>query len=217
MRWWETNVGGAARGKIIGMLRRGERSVEELADALSVTDNAVRAHLQALEAAGVVRQARVRRAGTVGKPATMYEIAREAEPLLSAAYAPVLRALLEALESRLESAELDDLFRDVGRRLGNEIVPRPRTSSHAEPKLEARVRAAAGVLSALGGELEVQRSAESLTIRGFACPLSDAVRTQPMVCHAIEELVSGIVGVPVREGCEREGSARCCFSIARAE
>jgi predicted ArsR family transcriptional regulator len=208
-------VGGPARGRIIGLLRRGERSVEDLAAALGVTDNAVRVHLHALEAAGIVRQARVRRAGTVGKPATMYDIVPDAEPIFSSAYAPVLRALLESLESRLDAAELEDVFRDVGRRIAN-AHGSTRDAVGAERGLEARVRDAASVLSALGGELDVERTTDSLTIRGFACSLSDAVRVQPKVCRAIEELVSGITGVPVHECCEREGSPRCCFTIARA-
>src|SRR5438045_907114 len=87
MRWWESSIGGPARGRIIGLLRRESRRVEELAASLRVTDNAVRAHLQALERAGLVRSAGVRRTGNAGKPATLYEIVPEAEPLFSSAYA----------------------------------------------------------------------------------------------------------------------------------
>src|SRR5581483_3655054 len=122
MRWWETSVGGAVRGRIIGLLRRKERSVEELAAELGVTDNAVRAQLQSLEREGVVHQARVRRDGTVGKPATMYAIPASAESMFSSAYAPVLKALLESLETRLTARQLDSLFRDVGRRLAESVA-----------------------------------------------------------------------------------------------
>src|SRR3712207_8581849 len=45
------------RGQIVALLRRGTRTVEELAAALGLTDNAVRAHLAALERDGLVRQA----------------------------------------------------------------------------------------------------------------------------------------------------------------
>src|SRR5438105_9527323 len=97
MRWWESSVGGKVRGRIIALLRRGERSVEELAEALDVTDNAVRAQLQPLEREGLVRATGVRKTGSAGKPARMYGVAPEAEQLLSVAYAPVLRGLLESL------------------------------------------------------------------------------------------------------------------------
>jgi predicted ArsR family transcriptional regulator len=217
MRWWETSVGGRARGRIIALLRRRPHSVEELAADLDVTDNAVRAHVQALERADIVRAAGVRRAGTVGKPATMYEINDEAESLLSSAYAPVLRELLTALSDRLAPAALDDLFRDVGRRLAQANGVAPGQPAPANPKqLDTRVRAAAALLEALGSEVEVERTKDSYFVRGFACPISSAVAVQPKVCHAVEELVAGVVGVAVTECCDRTGRARCCFEIDRS-
>lgn len=212
MRWWETSIGGAVRGRIIGLLRRGERSVEELASDLGVTDNAVRAQLQTLERNGVVHQARVRREGTVGKPAVMYAIAPDAESLFSTAYAPVLKALLVSLEDRLDGAELDAVFRDAGRRLADEMAT---TEGRAPKQLEGRVRTAAAILSALGAEIDVERASDGYLLRGFACPLSDAVRAQPKVCHAIEELVAGVTGAQVRECCDRAGHAKCRFEVRR--
>jgi predicted ArsR family transcriptional regulator len=143
MRWWETSIGGAVRGRIIALLRRSERSVEELASELDVTDNAVRAQLQGLERHGVVHQARIRREGTVGKPAVMYGIAPDAESLFSSAYAPVLKALLVSLEERLDGPELDAVFRDAGRRLAEEMtrlacVPRRRFSRRLAPRSMSR-------------------------------------------------------------------------------
>jgi predicted ArsR family transcriptional regulator len=213
MRWWETSIGGAARGRIIRLLRRGEASVEELAAALEVTDNAVRAQLQILEREGVVRQARVRRTGGVGKPATMYEIAPEVEPLLSTAYAPMLRALLESLETRLSPQAFGALLRDAGSRLAASAAGEAQGESGARTSLESRVRAAAAVLTALGADVEVEREGNGYLIRGSACPLSDAVRAQPKTCRAVEALVSEVVGAPVRECCERGDVVRCRFAV----
>jgi predicted ArsR family transcriptional regulator len=213
MRWWETSIGGTVRGRIIALLRRGERSVEELASELEVTDNAVRAQLQTLERHGVVHQARIRREGTVGKPATMYAIAPEAEPLFSSAYAPLLAALLASLEQRLDSRELDAVFRDAGRRLAGELSVEEHGSSK---QLESRVRSAAAVLASLGAEIDVERaSGGGYVLRGHACPLSAAVRSQPKVCHAIEELVAGVTGATVTECCDRNGHAKCRFEVRR--
>lgn len=208
MRWWESSVGGAARGRIIGMLRRRPQSIEEIATELEVTDNAVRAHVQTLEREGLVRASGVRREGTVGKPATLFAIAPEAEPLFSTAYAPVLQALVAALGERMDDEELHALFRDVGRKL----VPQA-SQGKGQPTLDQRVKAAATLLEALGGELEVTKTREGYALRGFACPLSAAVRVQPSVCLAVQELVSGIVQLPVRECCERGESSRCCFVV----
>ena len=75
MRWWERQIGGSARGRIIALLRRGASTVEELAAELGVTDNAVRAHLQLLEREGLVRATGSRQGPGAGKPATTYELA----------------------------------------------------------------------------------------------------------------------------------------------
>jgi predicted ArsR family transcriptional regulator len=219
MRWWERSIGGRVRGRIIALLRRGERTVEEIARSLGVTDNAVRAHLTSLERDGMIHQPRQRHTGGAGKPAALYSIAPSAEPLLSTAYAPVLLALLVALEQRLSDAELDAVFRDVGRRLssgpdGAVGKKRPQKS------LESRVNDAARLLTGLGGEIDVERTPDAFILRGHACPLSDAVRAQPRICHAVTQLVSETAGVTVKECCTRSseagGAVRCCFEVKRS-
>jgi predicted ArsR family transcriptional regulator len=212
MRWWETTIGGAMRGRIIALLRRGEKTVDELAAELEVTDNGVRSHLTVLEGAGVVEQFTVRRTGTPGKPATVYRIARDAEPHLSAAYAPILEALLVALEHRLDTKELDALFREVGRKLAEDQESAPKSAS-----LAARARLAAALLGELGAEIDVENTENGFVLRGHACPVASAVRVQPGVCRAMEELVAGVTGAEVAECCDRsDGNARCRFAIRRS-
>jgi predicted ArsR family transcriptional regulator len=205
MRWWERQIGGPTRGRIIALLRRGRATVEEIAAALRVTDNAVRPQLQLLEQEGIVHATGTRQGAGAGKPATTYEISPTAEPALSTAYAPVLTTLLDVLAQRMSREELDGLLREVGRRMGP-----------TDPKkgaLDTRVRAAAALLSALGGELDVERTPTGFLLRGYACPLAAAVRAEPNACHAVEELVSAVVGMPVRECCDRTRGARCRFEV----
>ncbi|MEO6527996.1 MAG: ArsR family transcriptional regulator [Gemmatimonadaceae bacterium] len=205
MRWWERQIGGPTRGRIIALLRRGRTTVEEIAAALRVTDNAVRPQLQMLEREGIVRAMGTRSGIGAGKPATTYEIVPAAESALSSAYAPVLTALLSALADRMPPEELDELLRDAGRRVG------PDASEGRS--LDTRVRSAAALLCSLGGELDVERTPTGYLLRGFACPLSAAVRTLPNACHAVEELVASVVGMPVRECCDRTRTPRCRFEV----
>ncbi len=206
MRWWEQQIGGATRGRVIALLRRGVSTVEELAGAIGLTDNAVRAQIQTLEQAGIVHATGTRQGSGAGKPATVYRIDPLAEPALSSAYAPVLVALLESLGERLTPDVLDDALRDAGRRLASAEPFRGRS-------LEARVRSAAALLTALGAEMDVERTHNGFRLQGYACPLSAAVRAQPRACHAVQELVAAVVGVPVRECCDRGESARCRFDV----
>jgi predicted ArsR family transcriptional regulator len=205
MRWWEQQIGGAAKGRLISILRRGRRTVDELAASTGVTDNAVRAQLQLLEGAGVVRVAGTRQGEGPGKPATLYEIAPNAEATLSSAYAPVLAALVDAIAERLGHAALRDLMREAGQRL--------ESSPRAKGSLESRVEAAAALLTELGAEVEVQRRSDGWRIQGYACPLSVAVRAQSDSCRVVEELVRNVTGGSVTECCDRTEGARCRFDV----
>ncbi len=156
-------------------------------------------------------QTRVRREGSVGKPATLYAIARDADATLSAAYAPILTALVSALRDRVPRRDLDALYRDAGRRLAASQSP------SGARGLEARVRDAAALLASLGAELDVARAEDGFVLQGHACPLSDAVRADPSVCHAIRELVAGVTGDSVRECCIHDGeSPKCRLEIRRS-
>jgi len=79
------------------------------------------------------------------------------------------------------------------------------------------------VLTALGAEMDIEHGERSFTLQGYACPLSDAVRIQPRLCRAMEELVAGLTGAEVCERCantpeSRDGHPpRCCFEIRPPE
>lgn len=200
---------GPTRGQVIALLRRGPMTVDELASAIGVTDNAVRLHLTALERDGVVRAEGVRREGSVGKPATLYAITPDAQVAFSKAYEPVLSTLLVSLAGRLSGRELTDLLRDVGRQLGS-------TATSNKDTLEQRVAAAAALLESLGAETEVEPApgtAGGYVVRGFACPLSRSVAQCPPLCSAVEELVAGVTRAKVQERCDRSGLPRCSFLV----
>ena len=105
----------STRGRVTTLLRNGDRTVEELAQALGLTDNAVRAHVATLERDGLVQQAGVRR-GT-SKPACAYVLTPAAERLFPKAYGTLLRMLLDVLAERLPASPVDDALREVGHRV----------------------------------------------------------------------------------------------------
>jgi predicted ArsR family transcriptional regulator len=195
------------RGQILDLLRCGPRTVEELATALGLTDNAVRAHLATLERDGLVRQAGVRRGPGAGKPATLYEIPLETEVSLSRAYPPVLSALLEELVARLTPEQTATILDGVGRRLAEPLLP-PAGASRS-----ARIHAAVSVLNALGGAAELVERAGRVVIEGCGCPLSATVARRPETCRAVETLVGEIVGTEVRQRCRHGDRPSCCFEI----
>src|SRR5258708_15451811 len=122
------------RGNIVTLLRRASRTVDELAQALDLTDNAVRAQLAALERDGLVQQSGSRKSSS--KPASVYTLTAAAEDLFSKAYGPVLRQLLEELTERMPAEEVDEVLRSTGRRLAAQW-PLPRGELHT--RVEAPV------------------------------------------------------------------------------
>jgi predicted ArsR family transcriptional regulator len=200
----------STRGRIVALLRAGPRTVDELAESLGLTDNAVRPHLLGLERDGMVVSAGVRRGAGAGKPAALYELHVDAETSLSRAYAPVLSALLEVLHEELPEREARRVLRETGKRLAAAVGGR------APGDLQARARAAAAVLTALGGDVTVEDRRGGATIRGTACPLASAVSRNPHVCHAVETLVGEVAGAKASECCDRSARPRCCFELRPA-
>lgn len=214
----ETNPG-SARDRILTLLRRADCTVNQLAAELGVTDNAIRPHLEALEAAGLVTRTDVLRKG-VGKPANVYALTAAGDESFAKAYAPVLRALLGAMAERLEPGEEDAILRDAGRRAAGVGVVAEAGAGAAEPGSDLRARAdlAVAMLGALGGDAEVtteegEQGTGKLWIRSSGCPLASVVCEHPEACQLAEALISQVVGTTVREHCDRTGRPRCCFEI----
>lgn len=203
---WSERFWGSTRGRIILLLRRGSRTVNELATALGLTDNAVRTHLTTLERDGLVRPSGTR-AG-LRKPNIIYDLTPDAEHLFPRVYGPLIHHLLDVLKERVPPEELEEILRAVGRRMA--AVYRP-TAQADEPS--DRVGQAITVLGELGGLAELERSDGKLVIRSFDCPLAVAVAGHPEVCRLVETLLADIIGLPVHQHCRREPTLQCYFKI----
>ena len=202
---WKDRVLGSTRGRIIALLRRGPRTVNELADDLSLTDNAIRTHLAALERDGLAAFAGVRRG--VGKPAHLFALTDDAETLFPRAYGVVLRTVLDVVRRSRPAGEVDLLVAEVGRRLAE---PFARAGGDARSRAEAAV----AVLAEIGGVAEARVDGELVSIRGFGCPLREAVDDHPDVCRIAAALLTEVVGYEVTECCDRGEAPSCRFTFA---
>ena len=210
--YWDLRFFQSTRGQIVTMLRRSKSTVEDLARALDLSDNGVRAHLAILERDGIVLQrGSLRRTGSGGgKPAYVYELTQEGEDLFAKAYEPTLGRLLDVLCERLGLEESEALLRSVGRRLAEEHDSRRVDGVHA------RLEMAVEVLNELGGLAELEEQDGTLVIRGYSCPLGGVTPEHPEVCRMAEALVAEVAGVSVQEHCERGERPRCRFEVASA-
>lgn len=198
----------STRGQIVTLLRRGRRTVDELAGELGLTDNAVRAHLAALERDHLARQAEPRR-GT-GKPAFTYELTPDADRLFPNAYGLLLQQFLDVLGEHVPREVVAAALRETGRRVASErgAVGGP---------LPQRVESALAVFGDLGGLADAEPSGSGFWIHGLRCPLAAAVSGTPDTCLLAEALLSDLIGVPVRQHCDPGPPPSCRFELAATE
>ena len=194
------------RVRVFDCIRHQCNTIEDIAQTLGITDNAVRAHVAALEEGGMIRRVGVAHRGTAGQPPAIYELTETAEESQSRAYAPVLAACMEEIGQRLPPQELRTIMQGVGHRLASTI---PRNTG----SLEQRIYHAAAVLEGVGGAIVTTSVADGTMITGHSCPLATAVAREPITCSAIQTLLADLTGVDVVEQCDHTDRPRCRFLV----
>jgi len=122
----------------------------------------------------------------------------------------VLDTLLQVLSERLPPEPIEAALVEVGQRIASTVPP---LSGSTEERLPAVLEA----LTNIGGMAEVDTTEHRLVIRGYDCPLSQAVKGCPDACRVLQSLLEAMLDVPVTEHCDRGDPPRCCFAVARVE
>ena len=205
---WRKRLVESTRGKILSLLRQRDRTVDELATELRLTDNAVRAHLISLERDGFVVQAGTRAGAR--KPHVLYTVTAAVEHVFPKSYGPLLDLVLAAVNRRVAKRELRKAMREVGRKIASDNASK--TSKTRRQRIDTAIR----ILSELGGAATVERVDGTDVIRGRGCPIAAATANHPEACLIAESLLSEIIGAPVKERCQRGPNPSCCFEILPA-
>ena len=204
---WFARLLGETQIRLLALLRRSQQTVTGLAEALGLTDNAVRMHIAALHRDGIVEQVGTLR-DTGGKPARLYGLTREGEELFPKAYALMLGKLIEEIVRTHGRDRAVQLLRAVGAQAGTAA----RATGGSNPK--RRLEAAAQVFRDLGSDAAVEKTADGWRLQGYGCPLSAVTAGHPELCELGRALVEEVVGESVTECCQRGEHPRCGFEIA---
>jgi predicted ArsR family transcriptional regulator len=196
------------RGKLLVLLCRASRTVNELVDELGVTDNAVRAQLANLQEAGLVRQVGLR-PGT-RKPHLDYELTSKARQLFPQAHEPVLRTLVDVLRERLPDAQSESLMREVAQRLLAAWVGELRQQEPNQRAAELYQR-----LSGVAPGLRLDDTPDHFQVRACGCPLASVTASHPEICGLLARILSEALDTEVLEQCDRKETPQCCFSITK--
>src|SRR5206468_5442793 len=194
------------RGKILDLLRTRDRTVNELAEELRLTDNAVRAHLASLERDRLVAQSGMKPG--IRKPHTTYALGPEAEQLFPKAYGRLVSLLMSIFSRQVEPKNLRAGMRIAGRKVAQEHL-----SGLQGKTRQQRIDAALGILKELGGAASFREEDGKHFIYGNGCPISAATANHPEACLLAESLLTEIIGSPVKEHCIRGPTPSCRFEV----
>ena len=180
------------RGEILIALKKSQPlSAKELADRFAVTPNALRRHLEMLEADGVVRHASVTRG--VGAPGYAYSLTADGEGLFPSAYAAALLEALEMVVAQAGPAGVVEMFR----RRWDALAAIARPELERLPLAE-RAQMLAELLSQQGYMAEsVTHTPTRATITEHNCAIRAVAEKYPEVCEAESEFLKLMLGASV--------------------
>jgi predicted ArsR family transcriptional regulator len=203
---WRERLFKSTRGKILDLLRGRECTVNELADELHLTDNAVRAHLASLERDKLVVQSGFKPG--IRKPHTTYALGSEAEQFFPKAYGRLVSLLMSIFSRQVDPRKLRAGMRAAGRQVAQEHLG----NLHGKNR-EARIDAALCILKELGGSATFREEDGKHFIYGNGCPIAAATANHPEACLLAESLLTEIIGSPVKEHCIRGAAPSCRFEV----
>lgn len=169
-------------------------TARELAGRFDVTPNAMRRHLDTLEAAGVVRHTREVRG--VGGPVHAFTLSGSGEALFPRSYANVLLETLESITAERGRAGVSDFFRRKWTTLAAEAAP-----ALSQLPLHERVQLVAELWTSLGymAEADVDEESGLPVLRKHNCAIRAVAERYPEVCATELEFIAAVVGeIPQR-------------------
>jgi len=203
---WRERLFKSTRGKILELVRTEERTVNDLADALRLTDNAVRAHLASLERDRLITQSGMKPG--LRKPHVTYSLGPEAEHLFPKAYGRLVSLLMSIFSRQIKPRNLRAGMRAAGRSVAHEHLRELQGKTRGQ-----RIDAALGILKELGGTASFREEDGKHFIYGNGCPIAAATANHPEACLLAESLLTEIIGSPVKECCIRGPTPSCRFQV----
>ena len=175
---------------LLALKKQQPLTARELAARFDVTPNAMRRHLETLEAAGVVRHTREVRG--VGGPVHAFTLSGSGEALFPRSYANVLLETLESIAAERGRAGVSEFFRRKWASLAVEAAP-----ALAQLPLSERVQLVAELWTSLGymAEADVDPETDLPVLRKHNCAIRAVAERYPEVCATEVEFIAEVIGV----------------------
>lgn len=187
-------------------------TVEELCRAVGITHNAVRQHLTALMAQGLV--ARGESVPSGGRPRACFVLLPAGRELFPRNYALIAGGVLEYLYAHEGTQAVQAMLAEMGAKLGRDAAER--IAAATDP--DEVTRLLAEQLDTLGYEAQVVDAEGHAEVEAWNCVFHSLAKTHPDVCRFDLAFMSAATGRPVqRTQCMLHGAPACRFHVADAQ
>jgi predicted ArsR family transcriptional regulator len=201
-----------AKMRLVEYLKRVEAATApELAATFGLTDTAVRQHLEALEAAGLVER-RASAAGGRGRPAVRWSLAVPARAIFPDRHGDLTVELIGSIREALGEKALAKVIEARG---GHQTATY-RSELNRTTSLKARVRRLAELRTAEGYMAEARADGDGYVLVEHHCPVCTAASACPGLCRSELEVFRAVLGPDVeiqREQHLLSGDQRCAYRI----
>lgn len=207
-----TGEGGAARGRILDLLKRhGGQSSAALAAALDVTPMAVRLHLYEMQKEGLVRCAPV--VSGRGRPTKVWALTEAADRFFPDAHQGLAVGLIRSLEGLFGAEGLSKVIA----RHGDRQRAAYRARLDGAKSVGERVKRLAAIRAEEGYMAEARRDGRDWLLVENHCPICSAARACMRLCANELEVFQDVLGTDVSVAREEHilaGARRCAYRIS---
>lgn len=204
-----TRIGDSQRRIIEHLKRHGSGTIPEMAAALDLSVETVRAHLGALGSERLVAR-RGQRSDGPGRPEIVYRLTERADALFPNQEGRILKELCLFLDERGQGPLVRTFFDDQVQRRRDAVKERL-----AGLDEHARAREVAQLLTAEGFMAEVDTDAEGRELlRLCHCPIGHLVEATKAPCRAELRFVREVLGKQLaRVSYIPAGDSACCYAL----
>ncbi|MEY2400352.1 MAG: hypothetical protein QOJ08_463 [Ilumatobacteraceae bacterium] len=201
--------------RIVERLKRVESATAtDLAGEFGLTDTALRQHLDALEAAGMVTRSMAEPTGR-GRPPVHWQLAPGATQAFPDRHGELSVDLISSLRSALGDPALDKV---IGARSDRQVASYQAVLS-GSTSLRERVERLANVRSDEGYLAEVRPDGDDLLLIEHHCPIRDAAASCGALCTAELDVFQRVLGPDVKVTRTQHvmaGDRRCAYRVEPA-
>lgn len=201
---------GSTQQKLLRKLRVSPQgaTTEDLCVALGVTHNAIRQHLTALMAQGLVTRGESIASG--GRPRSVFVLRPEGHELFPRNYALIADGMIKYLYAKAGRAAVQSMLEAMGAELGAQAASRFAAARDAQDA----ARLLAEQLDALGYEAQTVDAEGHLEVDAWNCVFHALARAHPDVCSFDLAFMHAATGRAVqRTTCMLHGAPSCRFRI----